>query len=173
MLNMTKKAVSVLLIFILSATLSSCRYETRVDFSELIRRMNNVNDTYEGDVRSSFYYNGEWFLFTDTASEKDILITGKEDSDKKLLSVSVSAVNNKNEEQKEIFSDFCKAAVRAFTENYDSEKIIEDSGICNTEALFTEGAYFSENERFTTSLYTTETGCSFIISIKTYGDDST
>ena len=103
----------------------------------------------------------------DTLSDSDILITGKEDEDKILTSVTLSVINNDNEAQREIFSDFCKRAVKAFTENHDTDRIIEDSGINNTASFFTDGAYFSENGRFATSLFTAKLGCSFSIEIIT------
>ncbi len=165
MLNLTKKAVSLLLIFILITMTAACTYETRIDFSELIRRMNSANDTYEAELREAFFSEEEWFLFVDTLSDSDILITGKEDEDKILTSVTLSIINNGNESQREIFSDFCQRAVKAFTENHDSDKIIADSGITNTDSFFTDGAYFSENGRFATSLFTAEPGCTFTIEI--------
>lgn len=165
MLNVTKKTSVLLLIFFLITALSSCTYETRIDFSELIRRMNKETDTYEVSLSEAFFSEGEWFLFADTLSESDILITGKEDEDKILTSVTVSILNNGDEGQREIFSDFCKRAVKAFTANHDSDKIIEESGICNTGLFFSDGAYFAENGRFSASLFSAETGCSFSVEI--------
>ena len=163
MLNLTKKAVSLLLIFIFLTFASSCTYETRIDFSELIKRMNSGSDSYEAEIENAFFSENEWFLFVDALSECDVLITGKEDEDKILTSVSVSVISNGNEQQKAVFSDFCKRAVRAFTENYDSDKIIEDSGLTLEDTFFTDNAYFSENGRFSTSLFTAQHGCTFII----------
>lgn len=163
MLNLTKKAVSLLLIFISVLSSGACTYETRIDFSELIRRMNSASAVYEAEIKEAFFSEGEWFLFVDTLSESDILITAKEDEDKILTEVSVSVINCGKDGQKEIFSDFCKRAVKAFTVNHETDKIIEDSGINNTEGFFKEDAYFSENGRFSTSLFTAEHGCSFII----------
>ncbi len=167
MLNLTKKAVALLLIFILITATGACTYETRIDFSELIRRMNSDDAVYEAEIKEAFFSEGEWFLFVDTISESDILITGKEDEDKILTAVTVSVINCDNDGQKEIFSDFCERAVRAFTENHDTDKIIGDSGINNTDCFFTEGAYFSENGRFATSLFTAQHGCTFSIEIIT------
>ncbi len=133
--------------------------------------MNHKSDTYTADIKSSFYSEGEWFLFTDTLSENDILITAKEDEDKILYSAAVSIINSKADGQAEIFFDFCKRLIKAFTENADTEKIIGDSGITETASYFSDGAYFSENGRFTTSLYTSELGCSFIINIERYGEN--
>ncbi len=172
MLNVTKKAAAVLLIFILSVMCNSCRYETRVDFSELIRRLNLGTDTYKADIENSFYSEGEWFLFTDTISKSDMLITAKEDEDRILHTASVSIINNGTEKQKEIFSDFCIRLTNAFTENADSEKIIADSRIGDTDLFFSDGAYFSENGRFQTSLYSSETGCSFIISAESFTNEA-
>ncbi len=167
MLNLTKKAVSLLLIFILITATGACTYETRIDFSELIRRMNSDDAVYEAEIEEAFFSEGEWFLFADTLSDSDILITGKEDDDRILTSVTVSVINCGNESQREIFSDFCQRAVKAFTENHNTDRIIEDSGINNTASFFTDGAYFSENGRFATSLFTAELGCTFIIEIIT------
>lgn len=165
MLNLTKKAVSLLLIFIFVLSAGACTYETRIDYSELIRRINSDDAVYEAEIKESFFSEGEWFLFVDTLSESDILITAKEDEDKILTEVTVSVINCGNDGQKEIFSDFCKRAVRAFTANHETDKIIEDSGINNTESFFTENAFFSENGRFETSLFTAEHGCTFVIEI--------
>ncbi len=161
MLNLTKKAVSLLLIFILITLTAACTYETRIDFSELIRRMNSDDALYKSELGDAFFSEGEWFLFVDTISESDILITGKEDADKILTEVTVSIINSGDGGQREIFSDFCKRAVRAFTENYDSDKIINESEITNTDIFFTDGAYFSENGRFKTSLFSAQHGCTF------------
>ena len=166
MLNVLKKATAVLFIFILPLSLNACRYESRIDFSELIRRINKESGTYTLELQNAFLSEEEWFLFGDTLSESDILITGRADEDKALTSVSVSVINSEKEEQKEIFLSFCKSAVKAFTEGFDAEKIIEASKIKNTELYFSEGAYFSESGRFHTSFFTAEQGCTFIIEIK-------
>ena len=165
MLNLTKKAASLLLIFFLILSVGACTYETRIDFSELIRRMNSASSEYKADIREAFFSEGEWFLFVSALSQSDILITGSEDENKILTDVTVSVINNGDDGQKEIFSDFCKRAVRAFTENHDSDKIIADSEISNTDCFFTDGAYFSENGRFATSLFTAKQGCCFKIEI--------
>ena len=167
MLNLTKKAVSLLLIFLFVTAFSACAYETRIDFSELLRRINSLDDTYKADISQAFLSEEEWFLFVDTVSESGILITGKEDGDKTLTKVTVSVLNNGNDAQREIFSDFCKRAITAFTEGYDTDKIISESGVENTDAFFSEGAYFSENGRFSTSLFSEEPACTFIIEIIT------
>lgn len=165
MLNVTKKAVSLLLIFILVTASGACTYETRIDFSELIRRMNAGETAYKAEIREAFFSEGEWFLFVTTLSESDILITGKEDENKCLTEVTVSVINCKKDGQREIFSDFCERAVRAFTENHDTEKITEDSEIRSTDLFFSDGAYFSENGRFATSLFSAAAGCTFRIEI--------
>ena len=167
MLNVTKKAVSLLLIFIFLVSAAACTLEARIDFSELIRRMNSATDIYKAETTEAFYSEGEWFLFIEASDNCEILVTGKENEDKILTSVTVSVINNGNEQQKEIFSDFCQRAVRAFTENYDSDKIIRDSGVTATDSFFTDNAYFSENGRFATSLFTAQHGCTFIIEIIT------
>lgn len=167
MLNLTKKAVSLLLIFISVIVIGSCTHETRIDFSELIKRMNTGDTVYKAEIRKAFFSEGEWFLFVTTLSENDILITGREDEDKCLTAVTVSVINCKEDGQREIFSDFCERAVRAFTKNHDTEKITEDSEIRSTDLFFSDGAYFSENGRFGTSLFSAPLGCTFKIEIIT------
>lgn len=153
-------------IFILSLVLNSCHYETRIDFSELVRRINRQSDEYELLIEEAFFSDGEWFLFADTLGESDLLITAKENDDKLLTQVSVSAINNSEEGQAEIFRSFCRYAVNAFAENEDKEKIISDSGICTENVIFSEGAYFGENGRYSTSFFTDGLGCTFVAEIK-------
>ncbi len=166
MSNVTKKAASLLSIFILSLILNSCYYETRIDFSELVRRINRQSEEYELLIEEAFFSDGEWFLFADTLGESDLLITAKENDDKLLTQVSVSVINNSEEGQTEIFRNFCRYAVCAFAENSDTEKIIADSGICTENVIFSEGAYFGENGRYATSFFTDGLGCTFVAEIK-------
>lgn len=165
MLNVTKKTVSVLLIFFLCASLSFCSYEQRVDFSECVRRMNKLSDTYKIVIEDAFFSEGEWFVFVSTLCENDILITGTEDENKLLTRVSVSVINSLAEGQSEIFTDFCIAAVAAFTENADTDKILTDSHIYDEGIIFSDGAFFGENGRYKTSFYTAQTGSTFVIEL--------
>ena len=165
MLNVTKKAVSVLLIFFLCFSLSFCAYSQRVDFSECVRRMNKHCGAYEIDIEKSFFSGDEWFCFVDATGDSDILITGTEDDGRLLTRLTVSVINNNDELQKDAFLTFCAAAVRAFCENADKEKILSDSHIYDENVLFSENAFFAENSRFRTSFYTAAMGCTFVIEI--------
>ncbi len=165
MLNVTKKAVSLLLIFVLSLSLGCCALEQRIDFSECVRRINRCYGTYEISDKDAFFSENEWFLFADTLGEDDILITGTEGEGRLLTRLSVSVINNGITGQEEIFIDLCEAAVNAFCENADKKKILADSHVCDEGVLFTENAFFSENGRFATSLYTAGMGCTLVIEI--------
>ena len=165
MLNVTKKATAVLLIFFLCFSLSFCAYEQRVDFSECIRRMNKHCSAYEIIIEESFFSGDEWFCFVDATGESDVLITGTEDEGRLLTRLTVSAVKNDSDEQQAAFLSFCEAAVDAFCENADKEKILADSHIYDENVLFSENAFFNENSRFRTSFYTAAMGCTLVIEI--------
>lgn len=165
MLNVTKKAVSVLLIFFLCFSLSFCAYEQRVDFSECVRRMNKLCKAYEINVGEAFFSEGEWFCFVDALGDDDVLITGTEGDGRLLSRVTVSVINNSAEGQSRVFGDFCEAAVRAFTQNADTQRILEDSHARDESAVFTDCAFFSENGRYKTSFYSAGMGSTFVIEI--------
>lgn len=139
--------------------------EQRIDFSEFIRRINKQSDKYEAAQEDAFISDGEWFLFVSAAGQDDILINAKEDENKLLTSVSVSVINTGIDRQDEVFVDFCRRAVTAFTENADSEKILEDSHLLDENIIFSDEAYFSENGRFKTSFYNAELGSTFLIEL--------
>ena len=165
MLNVTKKAAVLLFIFVLPFILGACHYEQRIDFSELIRRINRQSDAYETVIAEAFYSGNEWFVFS-AAGESELLITAKEDEEHILTRVCVTAVNDSAEGLADAFSDYCERVIVAFTKNSDAEKIIRESGVRNKDAFFADGSCFSANGRFCTSLFMSETGCSFVIEIK-------
>ena len=165
MLNVLKKTAAVLLIFVSCFGLSQCAMAQRIDFPECLRRMERIYDTYELNFENSYFSEGEWFLFTDTLSESDVLITAREEEGGLLMSVGVSIINTGADGQDEVFISLCEAAVRAFTENADSEKILSDSRIYEEGVLFSDAVQISENGRFRTSLFNADAGSTFVVEI--------
>ena len=165
MLNVTKKSVQILFMFILIIAAASCTVEERVDFSELIRRMSRQEDTYGIAVEEAFFSDDEWFLFVELQNSENILVTGKEDESRLLTRVCVSIVTGEMQGKEDVFLRFCENAASAFVKEGQSENVLSGSHIYDDGVLFSDGAYFSEYGRYKTSLFTADAGNTFVIEL--------
>ena len=165
MLNVTKKSMQILFIFIFIIITASCSLDERVDFSELIRRMNRQDDTYELLIEDAFFSDDEWFLFADTLADCDAMITGTEDENKLLTRVSVSVVNYEMQGQQEVFLKLCENIAAAFVRPDNLEAVMNGCHIYDDGVIFSDGAYFFEYGRYKTSLFGSDIGNTFVIEI--------
>ena len=165
MVNVTKKSAVVLLIFIFTVILNSCTYEQRVDFSELVRRMNRWAEGYEAVLEEAFFSDGEWFLFVSSGDNNEVLLNGREDESKLLTRVCVTILNDTENVDSELFFSVCENSLRAFTYNGDSEGLLSSSHLYDEGILFSDAVYFYESGRYKTSFFNSEIGSTFMIEI--------
>lgn len=163
---MTKKLLSVLLIFAVSLFLVSCNRENRFSFPELIRRLDENSEGIGVSLDDAFFSDGEWFLFVSVCSEDDILITAKENEESKFLeSVTVSTLEMEDEGQREAFIKICETAVSAFVFDADAKELLEGVNLYKESALFSENTYFYEDGRFSLSFFNADIGSTLTIEI--------
>ena len=163
---MSKKLLSLLLIFTVVLSLSSCKQEIRSDFSELIRRTEKYYGKTELSVENSFFSEGKWFLFLSICEKDDLLITGTEDEETKyLVAVSVTMLNSGNENQKDEFSLLCKAVIKSFIPECDEYFLAEKISLTDGATVFSEDVYSYTEGRYKLSLFNCEQSGTMIIEL--------
>lgn len=163
---MTKKILSVLLIFAVCIFLASCERENRLSFPEFTRILNEEFEEITVSAEDAFFDDGEWFLFVSVAGEDDILITAKENAESRFIeAVSVSCLEMGNPGQIEAFIRMCEAAAAAFVFGTDYNALLEGVMLYNENAVFSEDVYFYEEGRFFVSFFNDSTGSTLMIEI--------
>lgn len=163
---MTKKLLSVLLIFSVCMAFSCCNRENRFSFPELIRRVEDGFDCTELSLENAFFSDGEWFLFVSACGENDMLITAKENEQSKFLeSVSVSVTEMGYDGQKEAYIKLIEAVASAFIFDADIKKLLEGVKLYEDSAVFSEDTYFYEEGRFSLSFFNADIGSAMLIEI--------
>ncbi len=163
---MTKKLLCLLFIFPLVLSFVSCTKPARIDFSELLLRMEKDLSLYELDIEDAFFSEGQWFLFVSAVAQDDILITVKEDENSFLTDVGISAINTGDDKIAEVYVSFCKAACNAFVFDADGAALLEEAGVLESNAVFSDKVSFSEDGRFKVSFFNAEQGSTMLCSIE-------
>ncbi len=164
---MQKKIVSLLFIFTLVFSLSCCQREERIDFSELLYRINRADKEIALEREKAFFSDSEWFVYASVNSENDHLISVKEDESRQLLSVSVTALNTGEDGAAVAFRRFCELAGAAFAaESTDVRQLLESAGLYSNDLLFVNGSGFSESGRYKVSAFYSDVGCTVRFEIK-------
>lgn len=162
---MQKKLLSLLLIFTFILSFCGCRREERIDFSELLFRINRKDKSISVEVEDAFFSDSRWFLYVTVQYENDHLITAVQDENKKLISVKISTLNTGENGRDEAFRRFCKLAGEAFvSEKVNVDSLFEEAGLYEGQ-LFRDGSGFSEKGRYRVSAFYSDMGCSLIIEI--------
>lgn len=116
-----KSVLCFLLCLPLCTRLSACTRSVRIDYSELNRRLKAENKAYAFTETEAFFSDSVYFAFLSLQHENDVLLTMKEDAEKKLTQVTVTAAA---EEPKEgftrVFTDYAAAVIGAFIPETDA-----------------------------------------------------
>ncbi len=134
---MLKKSISLLVIFITVFLCGGCKKEQRPDFSELLLRIERSDKQLQADFAEAFYSDSHWYIFLSIINEHDVLIKAKEDENRRLLSVSVSMINNDVEGNDTAFIKIASAAAMAYCDVDDIDDFLINTG------LYEEGIIFS------------------------------
>lgn len=162
---MQKKSVSLLLIFTLMILLPSCKKESRIDFSELVRRMERAEKEVDFERTAPFYSDGKWFLYIYDSCENEYLLCVTQEPSLLITGASLTFLNDEKGRDGYGFSELCKALLSAFTqEGTDIEKLLGETGITQN-VLFSDFCAFSEQGRYKTSLFSDKIGCSFTVEL--------
>lgn len=162
---MQKKLLSLLVIFLLLLISASCSTPERVDFSELLIRMEKALPDFSFDINDAFFSDGQWFLFIKTGKEAEILLTVKEDEYKYAEEVSVSILNTGEDGVIPLAVSFCEAVHKAFVFGNDTENLLVSLGIYDEDTFFSENTYFAEAGRFSLSFFNAQAGSTVIFGI--------
>lgn len=156
-----KKALCLPILFLF--LLTSCTRSERIDYSELDRRLQKENALYTVNETDILFSDSVYFAFLSLKSEDDILLTMKEDEEKKLVQVTVSASgDDTSEEFRESFTDFACAVIRAFLpEEYSAALTQAQEGY--KELLYTECFENAQSGRYTLGLFSDPIGISVIL----------
>ena len=119
-----KKAVCIIMIFILLFCFSSCTQDARPDMETLSKRMAVINENYAFDYFDAFLYDGAYHVYFSLCSEDDILLSIRTDSDGNIDDVAVTAYaeNMKTEGERNAFMNFSSAVADCFAELSEKEK---------------------------------------------------
>lgn len=164
-MNISKKLLSLLLIFLFVFTFCACEKPIRVDFSELLLRMKKELPEYSFEMTDAFYSEGQWFLFINAKSENDILITAKEDESRYITQLGISAMNTDNDIAYD-YINFCESAGKAFTGSEDIDTFLGKVNFYNENEIFSENTYFAEEGRYSLSFFNAESGSTVLYEIK-------
>lgn len=158
-----KKAVSLLLCFLTLSALCSCARSERIDYSELDRRLKKDSARYKVNEKELLFSDSVYFAFLSLRSQDDILLTMKEDTEKKLTQVTVTASGDDgSEEFKQEFTAFACAVINAFAPEKDAGTLAETQREY-TEELFSECFKNAESGHYTLELFSDPLGISVIL----------
>lgn len=157
-----KKSLCVPLVLLFALVLCSCARAVRVDYSELDRRLRKENELYAVNEKEILFSDPVYFAFLSLVSEDDILLAMREDGEKKLTQVSVTAGDGVPEGFKKTFTDFTAAVIRAFVPEKDAPSLLETLGGWE-ELLYTERFGRAESGRYTLELFSDPIGVSVIV----------
>ena len=116
-------------------------------------RMRKEITEYEFKEEDAFFSEGQWFLFVTAVSEDDILITVKEDENRYVTEVGISALNTG------------KAAANAFVFAADTDLLFDKTGVFDRKRIFSEDTYFAEDGRFKLSFFNADMGSTVLLRI--------
>ena len=166
-LIMQKKVFLILFIFAFSVLLPSCSKQTRIDFSELLLRIEREVGEIRLEPEDAFFSDGQWFLFVSVSGEDDILLTATEDEGCYIISVGISTVRIPDSlDQKNNFIAFCDASAKAFMSSTPSGPLLDELGLYDETLIFSEEVRFSQYERFSASFFNADMGSTVRISIE-------
>lgn len=163
---MPKKLLSLLLIIALIVSFSSCTKPVRVDFSELLLRMEKELNDYSLDIENAFFSEQQWFLFVSAVTSDDILITAKEDENKFITDVGISVINTGDTSVIPVYINFCEAAGNALLYNTDTKALLTESALYEENTVFSENTYFAQLGRYKVSFFNAEMGSTVLYQIK-------
>jgi len=162
---MQKKVVSLLLIFSLCLTFSSCYLQERVDITELMRRMKKSEKEVVPELTDAFFSDDEWFVFMSVLNEDDTLLTAKEGEGHLLLQVSLTMMNMEAQGQAERFISLCECMTSAFSGKENTEKLLSGIRLYEKGTVFSEKTCFFEEGRYKLSLFNDEVGSTLLIEL--------
>lgn len=162
---LSKKLISLLLIFSFAFSLCACEKPVRVDFSELLLRMKKELDEYSFDITDALYSEGQWFLFINAKEENDILITAKEDENRYITQLGISVMNTESDASQD-FVRFCESGGKALTGFDNIESFLEKVSFYKEDEIFSDNTYFAEEGRYGLSFFNAESGSTVLYEIK-------
>ena len=162
---MAKKILSLLLIFLLIFTFCSCTEPVRADFSELLIRMNKKNADYVLRIEDAFFSEDQWFLFVEVNGENSILLTAREDENRYITQVGISVMDT-GDEAVAVFMSLCEAAGEAFTLSNSIKDFLGKVNFYNENEIFSENAYFAQEDRYCLSFFNAQMGSTVLFQIK-------
>lgn len=164
---MRKKVISLLVIFTVAILFSSCTREERIDFSELLVRMDSLFDEVDFPQEAAFFSESKWYLFFSVFSENDCLLSAEQDENGFLTNVSVCAFYDGRENAQESFVSVCEKLSKCFVPvDYPTDDLLEEVGLYEKDSVFSEGAHFSQSGRYAFSLFGTDFGSAFYIELQ-------
>lgn len=119
-----KKAVCIIMFFVLLFCFSSCSQESRPDMETLSKRLSVINESYAFDYFDAFMYDGAYHVYFSLCSEDDILMSIRTDKNGNIDDVTVIAYaeNMKTEGERNAFMNFSSAVVDCFSQLNEKEK---------------------------------------------------
>lgn len=164
---MRKKVISLLVIFTVAILFSSCTREERIDFSELLVRMDSLFDEVDFPQEAAFFFESKWYLFFSVFSENDCLLSAEQDENGFLTNVSVCAFYDGRENAQESFVSVCEKLSKCFVPvDYPTDDLLEEIGLYEKDSVFPDGAHFSQSGRYAFSLFGTDFGSAFYIELQ-------
>lgn len=164
---MRKKVISLLVIFTVAILFSSCTREERIDFSELLVRMDSLFDEVDFPQEAAFFSESKWYLFFSVFSENDCLLSAEQDENGFLTNVSVCAFYDGRGNAQESFVSVCEKLSKCFVPvDYPTDDLLEEVGLYEKDSVFSDGVHFSQSGRYAFSLFGTDFGSAFYIELQ-------
>lgn len=162
-MKIIKKILCITLCLALCSFFSACHRNEYIDYSEFNRRLKSENKLYKFCEDEIFYKSSVYYVFFSLVSEKDILITMREDGEHIIDRISITAAGQSDTADfNSAFPEYIKAVIRSFVPEKYSDVFINELNSA-AEVLF--GDYFNTTESgfYSLSVFSDKTGINFTV----------
>jgi|GEM_PF-6315937 len=137
-MRILKKISAIIVLLALLSGLASCVREKRFDYSELNIRIKKEAPEYSFREKELFYSDGVYYMYYSLHSENDMLLTLKEDENKKLKRITLTMDAEKAELSADDFYSFSKLLSELFIPELNVEALEEATGLSDTSLYTSE-----------------------------------